>query len=652
MPASPPNIEFFPNPPLIEPPQPPNRRRPWLFGGVFVVSLAASLGYVWSREPVYQSTASVLTVAPNAIDETSRIDVQQIAVQRQTLLDVALLQAALERLRQAAPDLKLGLDEVRGMLQVEPVADTNVLRLSAQGAKPEILAPVVNAWLEAYGAFREQALREQKTQTSSVLDEEAQRLAEQIAAKHRQLDQFRAKHGILSKNDAENQAIARLNGLTAALNKASDEEVQTQAKLDAVQAAIAKGEPVVPPRDEAGLAQLQFSAHLLREQVKDLERKYTPQYIKMQANLKVIPEQLAQAEADIRKMVERGRDEALSEAKQAYVSAAQSVRAIRKQIEEHKAEVSEFTARFAEQEALEEEVKRLEEVYRDTQARLAQVAAKPTDKLPRYQVVERAYTPVKPLWPDYARDSGIAFAGSLGTALLVLLIYDFLTRREKPAAAAPLTMPNINVYSVPENLMLQRQGPPPAPALGRAEAERTLALESPFPRELELAEVALLFEAADTGARQLLGLLLAGVGLEEAAALGPEAVDMAGDRLRLDGAAPRELPLAPRLKAELAETQGRPAWYAETPPDPEDLAAHIAFAAADAGLPAPETVDAQVLRHTYIVYLVRRGIRLADLEKVVGKLPLKSAAAYARYSPPGQGLRADAVPLVYPALLD
>ena len=651
MPVFSPTFELLPKPSAAhESPPSSGRRRPLLFGVVFLACLAGSLAYVWSRDPVYQSTASMLTVAPAAIDEQEApVNVQQIAVQRRTLLDVSLLQDTRQRLSSGVYSdhvARLALDELRGMLSVEPVAETNVLRLRARGPRPAVLAPVLNAWIDAYGAFRERTLREQKNQTFLALEEESERLGKRIEAKHRELDEFRRVHGILSKNDIDNQAMARLGGLNTALNKASDEEVQAKSKLDAIEAAIAKGDPVVPPSEAQGLAELQFSAHLLREQVKDLERRYTPQYIAMQPNLRVIPEQLEQAEADIRKMIGEGKQAALSEAKQAYASAVQSMQAIRKQIDAHGREAGEFTARFAEQEALEEEVKKLEEVYRDNQARLARVQARPDDKLPRYQVVERAYPPVAPLWPDYARDSGMALAGSLGAALMVLLIHDFLTRRDKGAAS--IAMPDIHVYSVPENLLLRHREAVPA-ALG--EDRRPLALESPFPRELHPSEVVLLLDAANLGAKQLLGLLLSGLSLAEAAALEAENLDWAGNRLRIGGAMPRELPLAPRLKASLARTDGKPAWCSDTPPDSEELAAHIACAAADAGLTEPESVDAQALRHTYILYLVRRGIRLADLERVVGKMPVKSAAAYARFSPPGPGLRLEAIPLAYPALM-
>jgi succinoglycan biosynthesis transport protein ExoP len=666
MPVQPPPIEFLPNssathqssPSFDADNAPPKAgRRPLLFAGVFLACLSVSLAYVWLREPVYQSTATLLTVAPTAIDqEEARASVQHVTVQRQTLLGVSLLEEILRRLNEEAdPEapIRITLDELRDMLSVEPVEETNVVELRARGPHSAVLAPVVNAWIDAYQTLREQSVRESKDTTSIALEEEFEQLGRKIEAKRQELDRFRRDHDILSRNDTDNQAMARLTGLNNALNKASDEEVQARAKLDAIKAAIARGEPVVPPRDAPGLAQLEFRAQQLREQVKDLRRRYTPQYVVLQPQLKVIPEQLEETEAAIRNMLDDGKRAALSDAEQAYASARQSVQDIRRQIEAHKREAAEFTARFAEQEARVGELEELEKVYRETQARLVQIQAEPTEKYPQLQVVERAYPPSGPLWPDYWRDSGIALAGSLGTALLFMLIYDYLMRRER--TFAPFRLPDIRVYSVSEDLLLRRsQDVPPelasAETVPSLEEDKTPALESAFPRELSEPEIRLLLEAADLKTKQVLSLLLSGLSLREAAELRAENVDLAENRLLIAGGHSRSLPLAPRLKTWLTQTDPMPAWSSEPAPEVDDLAAHIACVVVDAGLPQSESIDAAALRHTYIMYLVRQGIRLADLERVAGKVHVKTVAGYARFSPTGPGLRADAVPLVYPAL--
>jgi hypothetical protein len=81
-----------------------------------------------------------------------------------------------------------------------------------------------------------------------------------------------------------------------------------------------------------------------------------------------------------------------------------------------------------------------------------------------------------------------------------------------------------------------------------------------------------------------------------------------------------------------------------------DLEALIACAAHDAGLTRPSEVASKTFLHTYIAYLVRKGVKLSDLDKVVGRIPPTVLAAYGVFSPPGAALSLDAIERVYPAL--
>ncbi|BBA35759.1 phage integrase:Chain length determinant protein [Methylocaldum marinum] len=617
-------------------------RRFAVFAATFLLAFVASVAYVWLRPPIYESTASLLTVTPLAIDETEvKTSVQHAVAQNEILLGIPLLEATLENLRNAdnASELaSLTIADLLTSVSVEPIAETNIVKLHARGSNPTILASVVNAWIEAYQARRERSILETKNDTSAALRLEFEQLAQKIEAKRLKLHQFRRDHGIVSKNDADNRAMAQLTGLNTALNKAVEDEVKTKAQLDAIKEAIARGEPVVPSSDEQGLANLERRAHDLRQQLKDLKRRYTAQYISLQPQLKLIPEQLKQTEDEIKKKLEYGKQNALSEAQQAFASAQQTVREIRRQIEAHEREASEFTTRFAEHEAMRANLEKLEEIYRDTEIRLAQVEAKPYEKLPQLQVIERGNPPIKPIWPNYWRDSGIAFGGSLALALVTVWLYEYLTQRQAPSNATFL--PDIHLHSLPQNILLQQRMSTPPPLPG----EQFPALESPIMRDLTEQEIRVLLEAATLEARLAIALLLSGLSLEEIAELSAEQIDLDGDSLRIDGRNPRTVPLAKRLKLWLAETKEFPDLKID------DTTSLIACAAIDSGLARPETIDAPALRHTYISYLVRQGIRLSELECIVGPVPAKTLAGYGRFSPPGPGLPADGVPLTYPAL--
>jgi hypothetical protein len=61
-------------------------------------------------------------------------------------------------------------------------------------------------------------------------------------------------------------------------------------------------------------------------------------------------------------------------------------------------------------------------------------------------------------------------------------------------------------------------------------------------------------------------------------------------------------------------------------------------------------VSPAALRHTYVAFLVRQGIRFADLTQVVGRLPAETLSDYSTLSPAGARISLEAVERVLPAL--
>ncbi len=86
------------------------------------------------------------------------------------------------------------------------------------------------------------------------------------------------------------------------------------------------------------------------------------------------------------------------------------------------------------------------------------------------------------------------------------------------------------------------------------------------------------------------------------------------------------------------------------PREREDLEALIMMAARDAGLAEPELATPENILHSYLVYLVGQGMRLADLEIVAGPMAPSERAAYAVHSPSGAAVSLAQVETVHPAL--
>lgn len=620
-----------------------SRRRIATFVVVLVLSAAAGLSYVFSRPAIYQATASLLISAAPDVDEApSEADLQHIAIQRQRLLSQSLLEATLDRLESmnGEPGL-LTTGELRRAFGVESVSGTHVMELHARGAEPQLLADMVNAWTDAYLEARDREASSATDTTASALREQYTELAQKLETKRAELDAFRRNNDILTAERNENEILARLKGLNQSLAKARETEVTTKARLQAVEQAAARGEPVVPDKDKASLAAMERRAQDLREQLTDLNQRYTPEFLSLEPTLKIIPEQLRELEAKIEQQLNYGKRIVLSDARQDYATARKAVRQLEQQLADHRKQATEFTARFGEHEALQEDLARLEELFRVTEERMVKLEVRNQKRYPPVTVIEAAFPPSRPVWPHYERDAAIVMVSSVLLAILAVWLLDFLSRRE--GAPAGLTLAGVRVYA--------EGGAPP---LGQDERHRSLEHQSPqaaltqlLGRELKEPEIRALWEAADPIAGQLLSLLLSGLDLSDILRLKAADFDLDQGRVRLRDDPRGSLLLTPAAIKLFRETSPLPAWINDDP-SLEELRARLAVLAVDAGLREPDQIDDRAIRHTYISYLVRQGLRLSEVHRVAGPISPTVMAQYRELSPPGPGKGVDQISPVYP----
>ncbi|MGR9052928.1 MAG: GumC family protein [Gammaproteobacteria bacterium] len=646
----PPHIDIIDDSPFQPPPSP--KPSPWfrtrrlvIFVAAYVACATVGLIYNYSRPAVYRSSATLLTSAKTAVDIASaEPDKQHVAIQRQILLGQELLEESLQRLRISHPQLKIGMAEIRQMLTVKPVAETNLVEMQAEGPDPDALPALINTWIDVYKDAREADIAKNKGDTEAQLQSELNDLEQKIANARESLNRFREQHDIVSTERTENTATARLNGLTAALNNATEEEVKAKARLDAVKKAIERGQAVVPTQDQRSLANLEKRLQELREKLAELDQRYTREYMALQPSLKYIPREIKKLEREIEQKRSYGKDIVLTDAEQNYDAAKQAVIDVRQQLEEHKRQAAEFSASFAEHEALQSDLEGLELIYRQTQERLVQIETKSVDKYPQVNIIDRAYLPLEPFAPEYTRDSLIILAGSVAFALFCVWISEFLTRRQE--AQPGLTLSGIHMY---KDIGLDRLGHAQQESAHLPQAPNKI-LASPSLRELADSELQALLAATGNSGKQLIGLLLSGLTLEEAAALTADAIDLDNKILWIPGADARPMAIEAPLLALFTLSAKLPAWYSQNPLSASDLAAIASMAAIDSGLPHPEEINAEAIRHTYIVYLVRQGLRLSDLPQIVGAMPPAALLSYGTYSPPRPGLGPEQIDRIHPAL--
>jgi succinoglycan biosynthesis transport protein ExoP len=182
-----------------------------------------------------------------------------------------------------------------------------------------------------------------------------------------------------------------------------------------------------------------------------------------------------------------------------------------------------------------------------------------------------------------------------------------------------------------------------------------LAQQPTFPRELEQHEVAALAQASDDDSRLVVLLLLSGISLDEALALRGSDIDLGPGLIHVGGESERDVALPEPLRGLLVvrTTAVSPEQlllgHQDRPATRDTVRAQILAAAHDAGIEGVIDVTSDCLRHTYVAFLVRQGIRFSDLTRIVGRLPAEVLGAYSALSPRGSRFPREAINVVYPA---
>lgn len=655
-----PRIEVLPKSPFMgtdmqDDPAPQVQGMPRLrmFALVAGVCCVIGWGFTFLRPAVYQSTATVMVAVPPA-EKSETLPpnpAERVALHSHVLTSQPLLEKIRSQLshEKATPDT---VTELREMLRVVPVDNTNIVELRAEGTEPGFLPVLINTWIDSYLSLRAES--QMAAADSEFAKQEQQRLALEVKINDQRLklDQFRRENNIITLGENETQVLARLKGMSDALNKASEDEVTAAANLNAIKQAIADNKPIVNKQDQRSLAALETRAVQLREQLREMQQKYTPEYMQFDPAAKALLRNLKLVEGKINDNLNLSARTALSEAEQALSSSRQRVQVLKQQMADYKQVAADFTTRFSEHEARKEELLQLEQLYRDVKERIVQIQVRNEREFPQVEVVEHATLPGDPIRPHYLRDAGITLLVAIALGLLVIWLLEFLYRPPKTSSSTPGLRQLFYAIVDPRTSL-----PPQETTSTRLAQSNMAALEQDLPRELSEREVRQLLDSAEPSTAALIALLLSGIELSEAAALNWQDVTIEDGRLILNTAHPRSIQLSSGAIAFFNQhthtgSEHQPVWADQetNPLSIEDMEALITCAIYDAGLAQATDLNSSCLRHTYLAYLARQGLRLSEFQKLCGRIQPTTLSRYGKYSPPGSSKTRDEIDIIYPAL--
>lgn len=670
--------QFIFDPPLTTDPteaaRRTNRRRLTVFLIVFALTLLPGLTWNLLRPAEYRATARLqinpgtvtsqtVTTPSGSSAEVSPAQKTELLTQAQILTSRPLFEEVVRRLLKDGNSAAFADTDPITALQLAvaatPIAGTDIVEVQAVGASPQLMAKIVNTIIESY---REQLFFSHGSafQNGIVnLRDEVERLGVSISEKREQLDAFHQRSGVVSSERNENEALARVKGLSESLNKANEEATKTEARLRTLRESAASGRSPVLSKDNPTLASIEQRISTTREQLRDMERTYTPDFMAMDPTARALRARLAELEKQLSATRTSSQQAALTTAEEDAAGARAAVERLRGQIDGQRRAAQLFSASFREAKALEDDLMRIEAARRNASERLVKLEASANAALPSLVLIEAASVPHKPWRPDYLRDALINLVASFLLGLLAIWFIELFNRSPLPAPGGPTTV------VLPQHWpTLTVDAPLALPGVALAADQRalpSLPSRASLPRELTQDEVGELLAAADDTGRKLCAILLLGLKVDELRELTIKDVDPVNSRLSVHGAAARTLPLPEWLALTLAN----PTLANNSSANPDhplfcnalgqpltasDIATCVTCAALDAGLEAAAAVSPEALRHTYIANLMRQNVRFSDLAPLVGNLTAEELAAYATDSSGPRQVRGDAVDPLMPAL--
>ena len=601
------------------------------------------------------SPAAVVTQPTEAKDTPAvTTDAKSFLTEVQVLTSRPLLQDVLERLKNGEGLPDLGPDPVTSaqrMLHTEPVEGTQVLELSAEGPQPEFVARLLNTVTEAYRNHIADSYKGLASTTYSEVSDELRTLEGEVAAKRDAINAFRNRYDIVSMEHKENDVLANIEGLSQTYTEANERLAKAQGRLQALRNSIAAGKAVIRAKDDPTLADLEQRTSVLREQWHDLQRRYTPGYLALDADAKSLQARLENLQDQLKSQHAASERAAFSEAQEDLAAAQAAVERLRKDIADNQKQAQEFATLLNEYKALREDLDHIEGMHRTVLDRLTKLQASERERAPRVELLEAATTSYEPWRPNYRLDAAISVAGSLVFGLFAAWFADFI------AGSSPVSPMILVQQSWAPALLggapVNEPRPLPPPGLPQLQAPE------PPPRELTDAEVAALVAGASEEEVQVAVIpLLMGLSAQELVALRWDDVDLDAGVIHLAGESAPTIPLPQPLRSVIVgRLRQQPDGVGTVLHDRhggrltiEEVGRLVFYAADDAGLDRSHEVTPDVLRYTYICFLLRQGIRPADLGRIVGHIPQNDLVVYMQRHSPTVRLPFEQIERLLPAL--
>lgn len=386
---------------------------------------------------------------------------------------------------------------------IEPIPNTNLVKIIYQHSNPEIAQKVANTLAEVFQNYNLRIATEGSSKAEDLLANEIARLQAQINQDQEVQWNFAKSHNLpLTTEGAGNLEAQRLATLSGQLLAAENERKQAQAQLEAAK----KEKDVFSVPDvnsSARVERLRDRISQLKEQRDALLVTYTAEW----PAVKKLDNQIKGVEAELRKAPE----EIITSMQRRYEAAVTKEQLLRRSYEEQKGTTTQQTRDTIDLMALTHQLETNKQLLNTLLQRKRELDVANGNEGNEVSIATPSRLPKSPVGPARLRNIIIAFLLSLGVGVGLAFLLDFLDDTVKsvedvdryihlPALAL---IPAGGDRGAPRLTGALRGGPPPAPANTTALAMITDA-RSPIAESYRHLRTSLLLSSAGKPPQKIL----------------------------------------------------------------------------------------------------------------------------------------------------
>jgi capsular exopolysaccharide synthesis family protein len=298
-------------------------------------------------------------------------------------------------------------------LEVVPVKNSQLMKISFISHKPEISLNVANAVAHEYISYDLDSRVDAGTEAKEFLEKQIESAKTKVETSEKLLNEYASKNEIIYiDSDKQSVLMRKLSEISSSLNGETAERMRKEALYRQI-VETGSSNPVIINN---GLIQGMKSQYAtLEAEYLNLTKTFTPDYPKMQnmkRQLDAIRHNIEKEEAVLTKSIESDYKTALK--KEAYLHAA---------MEGQKRKVLDFQERAVQYQSLKREVEVNKELHNNLLQRLNEVGVAALSKSTNIQIVDRALYPKQPDKPNKTQNFFLSIVfgllGGIGLAFLV-----------------------------------------------------------------------------------------------------------------------------------------------------------------------------------------------------------------------------------------